>query len=135
MDHYSVLHISTSATVAEVRQAFKRMSLLTHPDKVGPDARPSPSFLQVKEAVTVLMDPVTRAEYDGKLLNRIVRTEGRVSSIYALDECHTELEDGERWIVVECRCGGEYRTVWKEGASCVFAECDSCSLVIQVNCA
>eukprot|EP00450_Noctiluca_scintillans_P003334 CAMPEP_0194481016 /NCGR_PEP_ID=MMETSP0253-20130528/3622_1 /TAXON_ID=2966 /ORGANISM="Noctiluca scintillans" /LENGTH=837 /DNA_ID=CAMNT_0039320471 /DNA_START=52 /DNA_END=2565 /DNA_ORIENTATION=+ len=76
--HYDTLGIMRSATLPEVRTAYRRRALNTHPDKGG---RPE-EFLRVAEAFEVLSDLQRRAQYDAELFVRAcrdgqsVRTEG-----------------------------------------------------------
>ncbi|KIJ68304.1 hypothetical protein HYDPIDRAFT_173062 [Hydnomerulius pinastri MD-312] len=68
-DYYAILGISKTATADEVRQAYKKESLRTHPDRlVKPtDAErktATEKFQVVADAYYVLSDPVRRKEYD-----------------------------------------------------------------------
>ena len=59
---YSLLGASKSASPAEIRSAYRRKALATHPDKGGTAAE----FAQVVVAFETLADPSRRAEYDEK---------------------------------------------------------------------
>ena len=61
-DHYAVLGVSRAATPSEIRAAYKKRALATHPDKGG-DAS---SFQAVGAAFAVLGDPERRRRYDEK---------------------------------------------------------------------
>ncbi|CAE8642883.1 unnamed protein product [Polarella glacialis] len=66
VDHYAVLDVTASVTMAELRSSYRRMALRTHPDKGG-----SPEdFRQVLEAFAVLSSSRTRAAYDSSLRAR-----------------------------------------------------------------
>ncbi|CAE8593255.1 unnamed protein product [Polarella glacialis] len=66
VDHYAVLDVTASATMAELRSSYRRMALRTHPDKGG-----SPEdFRQVLEAFAVLSSSRTRGAYDSSLRAR-----------------------------------------------------------------
>eukprot|EP00439_Symbiodinium_sp_Y106_P045588 s1500_g5.t2 len=73
---YEALNVSSSATEAELRSAYKRQALATHPDKGGtPEA-----FRLVVEAFETLADPLRRAAYDLQLANAgAAREECRVA--------------------------------------------------------
>lgn len=59
--HYQVLGIDRDASQEDVRAAFRRRALETHPDKTGgADAE----FRAVSEAYNVLRDPTSRRIYD-----------------------------------------------------------------------
>jgi curved DNA-binding protein CbpA len=66
--HYDTLGVLQRASMEEVRHAFKRSALRTHPDKGGS----SEEFQRVLAAFEVLSCVVMRAEYDASL-----RQEGR----------------------------------------------------------
>lgn len=61
-DHYAVLGVDARATDAEIRKAYKKKALATHPDKGG-DAE---KFKEVGAAYATLSDPEKRREYDGE---------------------------------------------------------------------
>ncbi|KAG6856265.1 hypothetical protein H0H87_006021 [Tephrocybe sp. NHM501043] len=67
---YDVLGVRPSASVEEVRKAYRRKALETHPDKLEQTAtddvkrRAEKSFLNIREAFDILGDPQKRKEYD-----------------------------------------------------------------------
>ena len=68
-DYYSLLGIDKEASAAEVRRAFRRLSLRYHPDKVAykseeEKAEAAALFASLKEAHEVLSHEATRREYD-----------------------------------------------------------------------
>jgi curved DNA-binding protein CbpA len=69
-DAYSILGVSRTATASDIRRAYHRLALLTHPDKLPPSAshaeRASSEerFKQVASAYEVLSDADKRAQYD-----------------------------------------------------------------------
>ncbi|KAA8900809.1 putative DnaJ chaperone [Sphaerosporella brunnea] len=67
-DYYAALNISPSATPAQIRTAYKRVALKTHPDRVSHNdptrAARTRQFQLVNDAYYVLSDPVRRADYD-----------------------------------------------------------------------
>ncbi|CAE8613333.1 unnamed protein product [Polarella glacialis] len=66
VDHYAVLEVTASVSMAELRSSCRRMALRTHPDKGG-----SPEdFCQVLEAFAVLSSARARAAYDSSLRDR-----------------------------------------------------------------
>jgi molecular chaperone DnaJ len=62
-DYYLVLGVASTATVAEVRHAFRVLALRLHPDRAGPAS--TTAFQRVSEAYAVLSDSNSRAAYDG----------------------------------------------------------------------
>ncbi|KAF8641155.1 hypothetical protein AX17_000790 [Amanita inopinata Kibby_2008] len=68
-DYYKLLNVSITASQDEIRQAYKRESLKTHPDrfsKVSEEERrrATEMFQAVADAYYVLSDPNRRKEYD-----------------------------------------------------------------------
>ncbi|CAF0778283.1 unnamed protein product [Adineta steineri] len=66
-DLYAVLHISKDADATTIQQAYRRLTLLYHPDK-HTDLRNKQLamelFIQVKKAYDIINDPQKRAIYD-----------------------------------------------------------------------
>lgn len=66
-DHYRTLGLRRNAQLGEVKRAFRRMSLLHHPDKArrgDPDAKKR--FERIVQAHDVLVDEKKRRAYDAK---------------------------------------------------------------------
>lgn len=57
---YAQLGVSVTATIKEIRQAFRRLVKRAHPDGGGDSA----SFAALVRACNVLSDPASRARYD-----------------------------------------------------------------------
>ncbi|BEI86349.1 hypothetical protein CcaverHIS002_0606360 [Cutaneotrichosporon cavernicola] len=74
--YYNILNIDSTATAEEIRTAYRRESLKTHPDRLSPKApaderrRYTERFQAVADAYYVLSDPVRRAEYDALFRTR-----------------------------------------------------------------
>ncbi|CAF5042538.1 unnamed protein product [Rotaria sp. Silwood1] len=66
-DLYAILHISRDADTTTIQQAYRRLTLLYHPDK-HQDLRTKQLamnlFIQIKNAYDILNDPEKRAIYD-----------------------------------------------------------------------
>jgi curved DNA-binding protein CbpA len=61
-NYYGVLNVDPSALQAEIRRAYRRMVLQTHPDRTG--TADAARFRRVREAYLVLCDPLARERYD-----------------------------------------------------------------------
>src|ERR1044071_2594004 len=61
--YYEILQLSKACTDAEVRKAYRKMSLLTHPDKNGHE-QAAEAFKMVGEANSVLGDTEQRGKFD-----------------------------------------------------------------------
>jgi hypothetical protein len=60
-DHYQTLRVSTDWTPIELKAAYKRAGVRTHPDKLGGDTA---AFQNVAAAFDLLRDPARRKKYD-----------------------------------------------------------------------
>ncbi len=60
-DPYKALGVEPSASVDEIRQAFKKLAKQHHPDVAGGE---NESFDDIRKALDVLTDPQTRKMYD-----------------------------------------------------------------------
>ncbi|MBA3828511.1 MAG: J domain-containing protein [Taibaiella sp.] len=65
-DHYRTLGISASATVAEIKKAYRALAFKYHPDTNVNNAFAEAHFREVQEAYSVLSDVHSRRKYDGE---------------------------------------------------------------------
>ncbi|KAF8807539.1 DnaJ-domain-containing protein [Phlegmacium glaucopus] len=84
-DYYKLLNITKSATQDQIRQAYRKESLKTHPDRLvnAPPAevrQATERFQAVADAYYVLSDPKRRQEYDILCKTRPDRTDDPSSS-------------------------------------------------------
>jgi preprotein translocase subunit Sec63 len=67
--HYDLLEVASTASVAELRQAFRQLSKRYHPDTTTlPKTEAQESFRQLQQAYAVLSDPISRRHYDSQRL-------------------------------------------------------------------
>ncbi|KAK7478916.1 hypothetical protein BaRGS_00029897 [Batillaria attramentaria] len=64
VDYYSILNLTRSATGADIKKHYRKLSLKYHPEKNPGDQAAADKFMQVAEAYDVLSDPRKRAVYD-----------------------------------------------------------------------
>ena len=68
IDYYKILDISPSASAQQIRDAYKKAALKTHPDRVPSDSPERPArtkkFQQVNDAYYTLSDPARKRDYD-----------------------------------------------------------------------
>lgn len=62
-DHYAALGLSSDATLAEVKKAFRQQASLHHPDRNAAADAPQ-RFRAAQEAYAVLSDTALRQAYD-----------------------------------------------------------------------
>jgi molecular chaperone DnaJ len=62
-DYYKLLELEPSATLPEIKKAYRRLALLHHPDKTGNDPYSAAQFSDIKEAYEVLTNPAKKEKY------------------------------------------------------------------------
>ncbi len=62
-DHYASLGVSSGASLADIKKAFRQQASLHHPDRNADPAAPA-RFRAVQEAYDVLADDTKRQAYD-----------------------------------------------------------------------
>lgn len=149
---YEVLRVPSNASISDIRTAFKKMALCTHPDKLAATSSPAAAsarapvtFHAVKEASEILLDPFRRSAYDAARSHALVRAVGAVSDTFSLADdfdlvaASADVDAGAQVRVYqcECRCGGVYEVaIFAEAelsaGRTLRCECDSCSLVVEV---
>lgn len=63
-DYYQILGVSRSANDAEIKQAYRKLARLHHPDVNKGDKKAEDRFKEISEAYNVLSDPEQRKKYD-----------------------------------------------------------------------
>ncbi len=66
-DYYYILGVSNEASEQEIRTAYKKLSILFHPDKNGGDKFFEDRFKEIQEAYEMLGNPARREQYDAQL--------------------------------------------------------------------
>ncbi len=63
-DYYEVLGVGRQASAEELKRAFRKIAMDSHPDRYPDDAAAAARFKEASEAYTVLSDPDRRRSYD-----------------------------------------------------------------------
>jgi molecular chaperone DnaJ len=63
-DHYRTLGIKPSATIAEIKKAYRALAFKYHPDKNPGDEMSEEQFKEIQEAYETLSDGNKRTDYD-----------------------------------------------------------------------
>ncbi len=63
LDHYATLGLASSATLADVKKAYRQKAAFYHPDRNDAEDA-ADRFRRVQEAYDVLVDPEKRQAYD-----------------------------------------------------------------------
>ena len=72
-DWYELLHVKPDATLDEIRKAFKKRTIETHPDRNQSNPKAQELFIQVRKAWEVLSDEKARAAFDAVLKVKAAR--------------------------------------------------------------
>ena len=62
-DYYQLLNLEPSATLPEIKKAFRKLAHQHHPDKNNNDPYSQAQFADIKEAYEVLTDPAKKEYY------------------------------------------------------------------------
>ncbi len=63
-DYYKILGVERNASKEEIKRAYRKLALKTHPDRNPGDKKAEERFKDINEAYQVLSDPEKRSRYD-----------------------------------------------------------------------
>ncbi|WP_088825463.1 J domain-containing protein [Listeria goaensis] len=66
-NYYAELGIETTATVEEIKLAYRSLAKIYHPDRNPGDSRKQERFIRIAKAYEVLKDSKMKADYDVEL--------------------------------------------------------------------
>jgi hypothetical protein len=64
MDYYQLLGVKETASIKEIKSAYKRLARMRHPDLNGGSPEAARAFVEISRPRDVLIDPRRRAQYD-----------------------------------------------------------------------
>lgn len=70
-DPYDVLGVASTATVADIRLAFRKRASAYHPDR-NPAPQAAALFREAQEASEILLDPERRRAHDARRQKRLL---------------------------------------------------------------
>jgi molecular chaperone DnaJ len=62
-DYYDILQLPPHATLFEIKQAYRRLAMMYHPDKTKNDPYAGAKYEEIREAYEVLSNPVKKEVY------------------------------------------------------------------------
>ncbi|KAF7975201.1 hypothetical protein HWV62_10270 [Athelia sp. TMB] len=132
VDYYGLLSVSRDASPAEIKAAYHRALLISHPDKQTRQTSAPFDITLIKEAYATLADPNTRSKYDLRPQERSSPQGPRPAQVVSLEDFNENTE-GTVWRY-DCRCSGFYEiseSDLERGKHIVG--CGSCSEVVWVG--
>lgn len=129
---YDVLRVPRGAAADEIKDSYRALALLHHPDK-STTQEAAREFALLQEAWETLRDPVKRAEYDAHLAATDVDVVAPQHVSGAVDDDDFDVDDTTGHAVFRCRCGGgivleaQHHALKSQGRGAVLS-CPSCSL-------
>lgn len=131
-DYYVLFAVSPTASPADIKAAYHRALLASHPDKLNSTTAPNSADIGLlKQAFHTLHTPSLREEYDRLRASSDTPGGPRPAQVISLEE-FDEGTDVETTIWgYPCRCGGQYiATEEMLDAGEHLVGCTSCSEVV-----
>lgn len=140
--HYETLEVAHDASPDEIRQNYRRLILVHHPDKRSnshQDHLPRQAEA-LNVAYAVLSDAASRSDYDEALKAKQAEPTpssnmSAVSHIVSLSDFAAKDEDGIEKYYFPSRCGGDFEVdvqELEEGNGDLLLQCDGCTERIRV---
>jgi molecular chaperone DnaJ len=82
-DYYQLLNLASTASVSEIKKAFRKMAMRYHPDKNPGNPKAAEKFSQIQKAYLVLSDSKLRAAY------HLQRYPGKQKNIFTIPVADT----------------------------------------------
>jgi len=95
-DYYSILNVSQSSSLEEIKKSFRKLALELHPDHNPNDPESEERFKEITEAYGVLSDPLKKKEYDRFRADIFAgRTTGSSNFRYSQEDIFASMFRGE----------------------------------------
>jgi len=91
LSFYDILEVQETATADEIKKAYRKLSMVHHPDKNGNSQESTEKFQKISEAYEVLGTPEKKKEYDMMQNNPFLKMMGSNSGMHPVDELFSSL--------------------------------------------
>lgn len=137
-NYYEILGVKSTASQQEIKQNFRKLALIHHPDKMSSliesqefSTDPSSAFVDIFKAWNVLSNDKLRREYDAAWHQRCSALSYPVQDTVSFDELWRDETRGT--YLYPCRCGDDYELTTQQLSFNVdYLCCPSCSLCIKI---
>jgi len=133
-DYYKLLGVSPSASVEEIRAAYRKCAGEFHPDRHPGDAEVAKKFCEISRAYETISDPEKRRAYDafgkGRSKNLLESlSEDLESALTIFGQVASLFEVPEPKKRSECTiCNGTGETTLEIGPIVIRGSCSSCEV-------
>ncbi|BBL85952.1 DnaJ-like protein (chromatophore) [Paulinella micropora] len=104
MSHYELLKVKPTASVQDLRQAFRTLSKQYHPDTTElPSSEAAVQFQELQQAYAILINPERRKIYDAELELNKERTSKKTITLSKV-ESHRRPFSGGEWFAIILLC-------------------------------
>ncbi|XP_027342286.1 dnaJ homolog subfamily B member 8 isoform X2 [Abrus precatorius] len=117
---YEVLGVSPSATVDEIKKAYRKLALKYHPD-VNKEDKAQEKFMRIKHAYNTLVNSSSRKKYDsgnrGSDFSRRSRSRNAQAAeeeFYGLEDFFKDLQEEFRNWEANAASQGKPKSLWEE---------------------
>jgi molecular chaperone DnaJ len=86
-NYYQVLQVPSTASIEEIKKAYRKLAQQYHPDKVGEDKTTAAYFSQIKEAYEVLSHAKKRQEYNNQRFSSTPANQKMITPCSILQDC------------------------------------------------
>ena len=132
-DLYNILGCSMDSTIDDIKQRYRALARLSHPDSAHVDdsADGANDFFKISNAYKILSDSDLRHEYDIRWHQKNLLQEFPVHEIVQFDEL--DEDEDEQQFAYPCRCGDSFILTHVDVLlKFDYVSCSSCSLCINI---
>ena len=136
--HYEILGVQKDASHKDIKTAFHKLALQSHPDKQQLHSTSEVDFKRVQIAWETLGNQEKRKEYDDNLHQEVLQERSRIHGAIdlSMDDVEEALDEetNETILVYDCRCGEEVFLPHKQTATgSLLVDCEGCCFVYRIN--